>query len=382
MGGQRLRGKDFKRTSGRAYAKPFTTRPSAFFRKRFYCMKDDPIHRPSIVACIWDFDKTLIPGYMQEPLFRRFGIEAKTFWKEVNALPPLYEKRGTRVSPDTVYLNHLLTCVRLGPMKGLNNAQLRELGGELVFYPGLPQLFGELQDIVTSNPAYQRHDIRLEHYIISTGLKEMILGSAISEYVEGVFASEFIENPAPPGFLAQGEIEMSGGDVEISQIGFIVDNTIKTRFIFEINKGTNKNPAIDVNAKIDQKNRRVPIPQMIYVADGPSDVPVFSVVRERGGKTYAVYDPKSDKEFDQNDDLQQAGRIDSYGPADYRPDSPTARWLRRHVTKICDRIVRQREIVLDEQVGRPPQHVHENEKPVSPPPAPDPQTELLPAREN
>lgn len=348
-------------------------------------MTDDSLHRPSIVACIWDFDKTLIPGYMQEPLFRHYGIAARNFWEEVNALPPLYEKRGIRVSPDTVYLNHLLTCVRLGPMKGLNNERLRELGGELKFYPGLPDLFGSLQKDVSEHAAYRRHDIRLEHYIISTGLKEMILGSAIHPFVEEAFASEFIENPLPPGFLKQKEMEMPGGDVEISQIGFIVDNTIKTRFIFEINKGTNKNPAIDVNAKVDPADRRVPIRNMIYIADGPSDVPVFSVVRKGGGKTFAVYDPASDKEFDQNDDLQQSGRIDSYGPADYRPESSTARWLRRHVSRICDRIIDEKQSALAQRVGRPPRHVHENleERPL-PGTKPDPhsQPDLLPEHEN
>ena len=72
------------------------------------------LHRQNIVACIWDFDKTLIPGYMQVPIFEAFGIDEEQFWKEVNALPDIYAKRGTRVSYDTIYLNHLISFVKNG----------------------------------------------------------------------------------------------------------------------------------------------------------------------------------------------------------------------------------------------------------------------------
>lgn len=63
------------------------------------------------IAVIWDFDKTLIPGYMQDPLFAKFNVASKEFWAEVNSLPKLYEEQGIRVGKDTIYLNHILTCV-------------------------------------------------------------------------------------------------------------------------------------------------------------------------------------------------------------------------------------------------------------------------------
>ena len=116
----------------------------------------------------------------------------------------------------------------------------------------------------------------------------MIRGSAIAPCVNGIWGCEFIENPIPPGFLQQEELPIDPV-LEISQIGMMIDNTTKTRALFEINKGTNKNPAIDVNADIRPEDRRVPFQNMIYIADGPSDVPSFSVVKKNGGKTYAVY---------------------------------------------------------------------------------------------
>ncbi|MEO0796431.1 MAG: HAD family hydrolase [Verrucomicrobiota bacterium] len=318
------------------------------------------LNRRRIVACIWDFDKTLIPGYMQEPLFRAFSVNDKEFWQEVNTLPSVYAERGVRVSPETVYLNHLLSYVKNGPMKGLRNSRLRELGAELNFYPGLPDLFSDLKAIAQSEERYSKHDIVLEHYIVSTGLTEMIRGSKIAPEVDGVFGCEFIETPLPPHFLQQDELEIPM-EFEIGQIGSMVDNTIKTRYIFEINKGSNKNADIDVNAKMLHEDRRVPIENMIYVADGPSDVPVFSVVRRNGGKTYAVYDPESESEFLQNDQLQQDARVDSYGPADYTAKSQTTRWLKMQVRRICDRLADEGEAALALRVKKPPRHLHKHD---------------------
>ena len=112
--------------------------------------------------------------------------------------------------------------------------------------------------------------------------------------------------PMPLNFSKQEDLSIPL-DFEISQIGTIVDNTTKTRYIFEINKGGNKNPSIDVNAQIDENDRRVPINRMLYIADGPSDIPCFSVVKNNGGKTFAVFQPENDAEFAQNDSLLHAG---------------------------------------------------------------------------
>ena len=109
---------------------------------------DNSIRRRHVVACLWDFDKTLIDGYMQTPIFEEYGVDEKLFWKEVNMLPALYAERGVRVSPESVYLNHLLSFVRDGRMRGLNNAKLRELGARLKFRAGLPEFFGALRAAV------------------------------------------------------------------------------------------------------------------------------------------------------------------------------------------------------------------------------------------
>lgn len=311
---------------------------------------------------------------MQTPLFERYNVDEKTFWEEVSRLPEIYKNKGINVSTDTVYLNHLLSYVRTGTMKGLNNTILQEVGRELQYYPGLPDIFHELKELVHSNDEFKTHDITLEHYIISTGLAEIIRGSAIASHVDGIYGCEFVESPLPPGFLNQEELPLDTNR-EISQIGTMVDNTIKTRFIFEINKGSNKNSEIDVNAVIHIEDRRIPINNMIYIADGPSDIPVFSVVKKNGGKTYAVYNPDQPDEFAQNDHLLQVQRIHAYGPADYNLSSSTSKWIKMHVIQICKRIAKERTQNIAERVSDPPRHLHD--KKLSPSESEIPQQKAL-----
>lgn len=89
---------------------------------------------------------------------------------------------------------------------------------------------------------------------------------------------------------------------------------------------------------------------MIYVADGPSNISIFSVVKNNGGKTFAVYNKGSQKEFAQNDRLLQSGRIHGYSPTNFEETSDTGMWLKMHVCTICDQITEQREIALNRKV--------------------------------
>lgn len=311
----------------------------------------------NVVAIIWDFDRTLSPQYMQAPLFRAYNIDEKVFWREVNALPAYYARAGIHVQRDTCYLGHLLTYVREGRMPGLSNARLRALGAEIEFFPGIPELFDTL-GAVLDRPAFREGDLRLEHYVVSTGLAEMIRGSRIADRLAGIYASEFIGMPAAPG----EDFAAPPREGEISQIAGFLDNTTKTRAIFEINKGVNKHPEISVNDMIPEDERRVPFRNMIYIADGPSDIPSFTVVRRNGGLAYAVYDPASEGQYEQAVRLQETQRVDMIGPADYRAGSPTEKWLTLKLRRIADRIMADRKRALEGRVHPSPTHIVDEEK--------------------
>jgi len=325
----------------------------------------------NIIAMVWDCDKTLISSYMQEPLFRHFDVDGKKFWQEVNALKTFYGKQGISVNSDTSYLNHILTYVKAGIFKGLNNALLREFGKELKFYPGLPQFFGEVKSLINDNEKYKAFDIRLEHYVVSTGFAETIRGSDIAPFVDGIYGCEFIESPAQPGYLESfesGDVPSAAAGIsnaatptasEISQIASALDNTSKTRYLFEINKGSNKYPeTIDVNSSIARESRRVPFENMIYIADGPSDVPAFSILNYNGGSTFAVY-PKGDvKAFRQVDALRRDNRVQMFGEADYETASQSWLWLTEKVRAIADSIVERKQAAIRNSAGAPPTHLN------------------------
>ena len=319
---------------------------------------NQPLFLQNIIACIWDFDKTLSPGYMQAPIFELYKVDPKKFWKEVDELPNYYRKDGLDlISTDTLYLNHLLTYTKQAKFKGLNNTGLKELGAKIELYDGLPEFFNTLKRCVTLESEYEQHDIQLEHYIVSTGLRQMILGSKIAPFVDGVWGCEFVENAPPPGYLGAGVKRTLADPKIISQIAYALDNTTKTRAVFEINKGSNKFPDIDVNAMIPDENRRVPFQNMIYIADGPSDIPVFSLINRFGGRTFAVYQPGSKEEFSQVNNLQKQKRVHSFGEANYTEGSQTSMWIKNSIVEISDQIVKNRERALGDKIGKPPKHL-------------------------
>lgn len=296
------------------------------------------------IALIWDFDKTLTTGYMQKPLFERFNVDESQFWDEVNALEGFYEQFGLKVSSDTAYLEHTLNYVRSGKFPDLTNSILRELGAQVELAPGMPEFMQRTRDFISANQRYVDNIISVEHYVVSTGFRQMIEGNPINEYLDGVWACELLPD-TPTAFDGKSWEGVSfDPDGVLTQIGYTIDNTTKTRAIFEINKGINKLEGINVNARMAADERRVPFKNMIYIADGPSDVPVFSVVGQNGGKTLAVY---GDKNYDGVQQLQDEGRVNNTAPADYSPGSAADRWLFRWIGKIADSICDDR----DQRIG-------------------------------
>lgn len=300
----------------------------------------------NIIAVIWDFDKTLVAGYMQDPIFKKYKVDPIPFWSEVNALPEKYEKeQNVQVNKDTIYLNHFINCAHNGTFPGLSNAMLYELGAELLFYNGIPEVFQKTKAVVDNEPGYKEFDIKVEHYIVSTGMIQMIRGSTIMPYVDDVWGCEFIEAPDADGINV------------ISEIGYTIDNTSKTRALFEINKGVNKRDGVDVNSKVPEDMRRVHFKNMIYIADGPSDIPAFSLVNKNGGSTFAIY-PKGDKRaLQQVEKMREDGRIDMYAEADYSEGTTAYMWIENKILGLANKIRDDEKAKLSSVTGDIPKHL-------------------------
>ena len=280
----------------------------------------------NIIAVIWDCDRTLIDGYMQDPMFEEQGMDPAEFWRKANAVPEACVEKGIRVNRDTYYLNYFIKCAHDGTFPGLNNQKLREYGTKQKFYPGIPEIFERTKNMLKNDMTYSEYGIQVEHYIVSTGFAEVIRGSALMPYVDGVWGCELLDLPDKDGNLL------------ISEVLYTIDNTTKTRALFEINKGIGKIGKIDVNSKIPKEHRRVHFENMIYIADGPSDIPAFSLLKRNGGATFAIY-PKGDmKAMKQVEQMREDGRVDMYAEADYSEGTTADMWIRSRIQKMADQI--------------------------------------------
>jgi len=312
-----------------------------------------PLYTQTIIAFVWDFDRTLIPTNMQGPIFDEYGLDAEDFWAEVDGLAEYYARSGIVIQKDLAYLTHLLTYVREGVFGDLTNAKLKELGGKLEPVPGMPEFMTASRDRISEIPEFVDEGITVEHYIVSTGLRAMIEGSVFADKVDGIWANTFIEEPATPGYLDR--LQVAAASAPITEVGYTIGNTSKTRALFEINKGINRNPEIDVNARMSEDQRRVPMKNMVYIADGPSDVPVFSILNTAGGRTLGVYTVEPSNNHSKVKSLQEQGRIQGLAEADYRPGKPAYLWLMDTLEQIGFEIVESRRQAFS-TIRNPPGH--------------------------
>ena len=286
------------------------------------------------IAIVYDYDQTLSPSYMQdEVIFPVFGIDGPKFWGRCSELV-----REHGYDNELAYMKVLLDT--LG-MDRPTNAELKKLGKKLNFYKGLPQMFEEFQNGLLSEE-HLGHGITVEHYVISSGLKVLIDGSRLRPYVRAVFGCEF--------------------DVdEQDRITFpkrVISHTQKTQYLFRINKGL-LDMSQDVNDHMDAEIRPIPFPNMIYLGDGPTDVPCFTVMKKNGGEAIAVYNPDDPKRVGFKKCYQlstHADRVKHIAPADYRPNTHLRMLLEEMVEEIANRIVAQRKSAAEAGTVRAPKH--------------------------
>ena len=266
------------------------------------------VQKKPIVALVYDYDGTLSPGNMQEFGFiQAVGKTADEFWRMSDSIAI-----GQDASNVLSYMKLMYDEAKKNGIP-LRREEFRRFGQHIELFEGVREWFRLVND-------YGRtHGVRIEHYINSSGLKEIIEGSPIAHEFKHVFAGTFIYN-------ADGEAEWPG---------IAVDYTAKTQFLFKISKGIfSARDNKQVNASMAEDKKRIPFSNMIYFGDGDTDVPCMKIVGMFGGHSIAVFDPGNERKKAAAAKLKRQGRVAFAVPAVYTQDAPAFRVVRAIIDKI------------------------------------------------
>lgn len=240
-----------------------------------------------IVAIMYDFDRTLCTKDMQDYSFiPSLGMTESEFWQYSNSL-------GQREHMDSI-LAYMYAMVKISKDKNipLLRQNLVDMGKNVELFKGVEGWFDRITEFGKLS------GMQVEHYVISSGMKEIIEGTPISKCFKSIFACEFLYDENGNGVWPKTD----------------VNYTNKTQFVYRINKGVldvaNDN---DLNRSMPDDSKRVPFCNMIYIGDGLSDVPCMKMMKAYGGYSIAVYQNKDSKV----EDLLKRGRVDYIYPADY-----------------------------------------------------------------
>ena len=259
-----------------------------------------------IIALLYDFDKTLCTQDMQNYAFiPSLGMTPEEFWREANGF-------GRQEHMDGI-LAYMYTMLRKSREKGLafSRGDLVEMGRSIVLFPGVRDWFARI------NAFGESLGVEVEHYILSSGLREIIEGSGISHEFRKIYASEFYYDETGAPVWPKLDVNF----------------TAKTQFVYRINKGVlDVANDKDLNASMPDDSKRVPFTNMIYVGDGLSDVPCMKMMRTYGGQAIAVYQPESRSAVEE---LLYRGRVDFIFPADYREDTELDRTVKNIIRKMA-----------------------------------------------
>jgi 2-hydroxy-3-keto-5-methylthiopentenyl-1-phosphate phosphatase len=277
------------------------------------------IFRRNIIAIVYDFDGTLSPQPMQEyTVLPTLGINAKKFWDEVKA-----QSQNTISESMLVYMRLLLEKAEIKKVR-IGRTEFKELAKKIKYFPGVKGWFERINAFVRNT---SQNKVKLRHYIISAGLKEILDGTDIKNKRHRVYASEYHFD--------------HNGVAKFPKL--LITDTTKTQYLFRINKGKEA-LSESINEHMPDNERPIPFTNIIYIGDGLTDVPSMVVTKKNGGHTIAVYKKGSKKGLAVCKKLLNAQRVHFIAPADYRKESDLNRRVQILLKSVVTSIEYQRQL--------------------------------------
>jgi 2-hydroxy-3-keto-5-methylthiopentenyl-1-phosphate phosphatase len=258
------------------------------------------------IGILYDFDKTLCTTDMQEYDFiKNLGMTSDAFWGEAAAITATHEVEKI--------LAYMFVMIKKCKEKGipLTEEYLRSCGQHVELFNGVLTWFDRINEYGRSQ------GVEIEHYIISSGTYEIIQGTPIAKYFKRIYACRYM-------YDEKGEALWPA---------LAINYTLKTQYIYRISKGTlDVTDDYNLNRQQDESLRRIAYHNMIYIGDGLTDIPCMKLVKERGGKSIAVY-PEGNREHVKP--LVEDARINYVCVADYSPESPLEKIVKLMIEKMA-----------------------------------------------
>ncbi len=263
------------------------------------------------IVLLYDFDGTLCPGSMQDTtILPELGFTGDEFWGMVNT-----ERKASGGDSTLTYMYVLLREAKARG-KVITRELFNTLAAKIKFYKGVEEYFTRINNFVNIN----MKGWEVKHYVLSSGIKELIEGCAIAKEFSNVFACEYFYDK----------------DGNASFPKYSVNYTDKTQYIFRISKGREK-PGQNVNEIVPAHERAVPIANMLYIGDGMTDIPCMKIVRENGGKAMVVYDAQDEFSIKISEAMARDKRADFFCEADYSAGSKIDTVVKQVVLNIAAR---------------------------------------------
>jgi hypothetical protein len=278
----------------------------------------------NIIAIIYDFDGTLSPQPMQEyTVFPQLNIKPQDFWEEV-------KKENTKVKGEQI-ITYMMLMLRKANQASLriSKSDLGKMASKVQYFPGVTTFFPRINKFVEKE---SNNKVKVRHYIISSGLKEILSSTKIKDYFHNIFASEYYYNQYRAPIYPK----------------LVVTDTVKTQFLFRINKGREKLTE-NINEFMAEGDRPVPFSNIIYIGDGMTDVPCMTVTTKNGGYSIAVFNQRKRKSLQMCKTLFKNARVDYIAKADYNMDSELDKFLKITLKTIMQGIIfynKQRDMVI------------------------------------